>query len=506
MIIAALPEVHPFRISSRKVHKLLIDGQLADAASGKTFTTLNPATGETLATVAEADCADIDRAVAAARKALGGPWSKMSPAEREKVLHRAADRLEARAEAFAQLETLDNGKPIREAKNGDLPLAIGLLRYFGGWPTKIHGETTPVSVPYFPGASFLHYTVREPVGVVGAIIPWNFPLLMAVERLAPALACGNTIVLKPAEQTPLSALWLGELLLEAGVPAGVVNVVPGFGPTAGAAIAEHMGIDKVTFTGSTEVGREVVKASAGNMKRISMELGGKSPNIVFADADLEAAAKGIFMGVFYNQGQCCSAGSRVFNERPAYEKMVAALADRAKTVKQGNPLDSKTHMGPLVSAQQRDRVLSYIESGQKEGAQLLAGGMADAGPGYFVQPTVFGGVKDEMKIAREEIFGPVVCVMPFDTLDEVMARANSSDYGLVAAVWTKDVKKAHQAAAKLKAGTVWINCYHFVDAAAPWGGVKQSGYGREKGQYALENYTSLKSVWVDLNLDDDRRG
>ncbi|MEK7233352.1 MAG: aldehyde dehydrogenase family protein [Elusimicrobiota bacterium] len=501
MIIAALPEVHPLLkdFLSRKVHKLLIDGQLADAASGKTFTTLNPATGETLATVAEADCADIDRAVAAARKALGGPWSKMSPAEREKVLHRAADRLEARAEAFAQLETLDNGKPIREAKNGDLPLAIGLLRYFGGWPTKIHGETTPVSVPYFPGASFLHYTVREPVGVVGAIIPWNFPLLMAVERLAPALACGNTIVLKPAEQTPLSALWLGELLLEAGVPAGVVNVVPGFGPTAGAAIAEHMGIDKVTFTGSTEVGREVVKASAGNMKRISMELGGKSPNIVFADADLEAAAKGIFMGVFYNQGQCCSAGSRVFIERPAYEKMVAALADRAKTVKQGNPLDSKTHMGPLVSAQQRDRVLSYIESGQKEGAQLLAGGMADAGPGYFVQPTVFGGVKDEMKIAREEIFGPVVCVMPFDTLDEVMARANSSDYGLVAAVWTKDVKKAHQAAAKLKAGTVWINCYHFVDAAAPWGGVKQSGYGREKGQYALENYTSLKSVWVDLN-------
>ena len=501
MIIAALPEVHPLLkdFLSRKVHKLLIDGQLADAASGKTFTTLNPATGETLATVAEADCADIDRAVAAARKALGGPWSKMSPAEREKVLHRAADRLEARAEAFAQLETLDNGKPIREAKNGDLPLAIGLLRYFGGWPTKIHGETTPVSVPYFPGASFLHYTVREPVGVVGAIIPWNFPLLMAVERLAPALACGNTIVLKPAEQTPLSALWLGELLLEAGVPAGVVNVVPGFGPTAGAAIAEHMGIDKVTFTGSTEVGREVVKASAGNMKRISMELGGKSPNIVFADADLEAAAKGIFMGVFYNQGQCCSAGSRVFIERPAYEKMVAALADRAKTVKQGNPLDSKTHMGPLVSAQQRDRVLSYIESGQKEGAQLLAGGMADAWPGYFVQPTVFGGVKDEMKIAREEIFGPVVCVMPFDTLDEVMARANSSDYGLVAAVWTKDVKKAHQAAAKLKAGTVWINCYHFVDAAAPWGGVKQSGYGREKGQYALENYTSLKSVWVDLN-------
>ncbi|MFI5348319.1 MAG: aldehyde dehydrogenase family protein [Elusimicrobiota bacterium] len=501
MTTAALPDVHSLLkdFLSRPVHKLLIDGKSVDAASGKTFKTLNPATGDSLATVAEADSADVDRAVAAARAALSGPWSKMSPAERERVLHKAADLLEARAEAFAQLETLDNGKPVREAKNGDLPLAIGLLRYFGGWPTKIHGETTPVSVPYFPGAKFLHYTVREPVGVVGAIIPWNFPLLMAVERLAPALACGNAVVLKPAEQTPLSALWFAELLLEAGVPPGVVNVVPGFGPTAGGAIAKHMGIDKVTFTGSTEVGREVVKASAGNMKRISMELGGKSPNIVFADADLDAAAKGIFMGIFYNQGQCCSAGSRVFIERSAYDKMVAALADRAKTVRQGNPLDPKTHMGPLVSAEQRDRVLSYIESGKKEGAQLLAGGEAAPGAGFFVQPTVFGGVKDSMKIAREEIFGPVVSVMPFDTLDEVMERANSTDYGLVAAVWTKDVKKAHLAAQKLKAGTVWINCYHFVDAAAPWGGVKQSGYGREKGQYALENYTSLKSVWVDLN-------
>ncbi len=501
MTTALLPDVHPLvkEFLARKVHLLLIDGRRMEAVSGKTFATLNPASGETLGVVAEADSADVDRAVVAGRKALAGPWSKMSPAEREKVLHKAADLLEARAEAFAQLETLDNGKPIREAKNGDLPLAIALLRYFGGWPTKIHGETTPVSVPYFPGAQFLHYTVREPVGVVGAIIPWNFPLLMAVERLAAALACGNAVILKPAEQTPLSALFFGELLLEAGVPAGVVNVIPGFGPTAGAAIARHGQIDKVAFTGSTEVGREVVKASAGNMKRISMELGGKSPNIVFADADLESAAKGIFMGIFYNQGQCCSAGSRVFIERPAYEKMLGALAERAKTVKQGNPLDPKTHMGPLVSAEQRDRVLSFIESGKKEGARLLAGGGAAAGPGYFVQPTVFGDVRDEMKIAREEIFGPVVSVMPFDSLDEAMVRANSTDYGLVAAVWTKDIKKAHQAAAKLKAGTVWINCYHFVDAAAPWGGVKQSGYGREKGQYALENYTALKSVWVDLN-------
>ena len=304
---ATLPEIHPLlkEFLARKVHKLLIDGQPADAASGKTFITVNPATGELLGTVAEADSADVDRAVASGRKALEGSWGKLSPAEREKILHKAADLLEARAEAFAQLETLDNGKVIREAKSGDLPLSVALLRYFGGWPTKLNGDTTPVSVPYYPGAKFLHYTVREPVGVVGAIIPWNFPLLMAVERLAPALACGNAIVLKPAEQTPLSALWLGELLLEAGVPPGVVNVVPGYGKTAGQAIAAHMGIDKVTFTGSTATGREVVKASAGNMKRVTMELGGKSPNIVFADADMEAAARGMFMGIFYNQGQTC---------------------------------------------------------------------------------------------------------------------------------------------------------------------------------------------------------
>ncbi len=501
MTTAALPEVHPLlkEFLSRKVHKLLIDGQQADAASGKTFATTNPATGEVLGTVAEGDAADIDRAVAAARKALEGPWGKMTPADREKVLHKVADLLEARAEAFAQLDTLDNGKPIREAKSGDLPLSVGLFRYYGGWPTKITGDTTPVSVPYYPGAKFLQYTVREPIGVVGAIIPWNFPLLMAAERLAPILACGNTVVLKPAEQTPLSALWLGELLLEAGVPAGVVNVVPGLGPTAGAAIAKHMGIDKVTFTGSTEVGREIVKASAGNMKRVTMELGGKSPNIIFADADMEAAARGIFAGIFYNQGQACSAGSRVFIERPAYDKLVAAVAERAGKIKQGNGLDPKCGMGPLVSKEQRERVLSLVEKGKKEGAKLLAGGAAQPGAGYFFQPTVFGDVKDDMTIAREEIFGPVVCLFPFDSVDEVIDRANSTDYGLVAAVWTKDVKKAHLAAQRLKAGVVWINCYQFVDAAAPWGGVKQSGYGREKGPYAIENYTSVKSVWVDLN-------
>ena len=501
MPIAIAPEVHPNlqKFLSKKIHPMLIGGHWVESTSGKTFKTHNPATGEVLGMVAEANAQDVDRAVLAARKALDGPWSKMSPAEREKIINKIADLVESHAEELAQLETLNNGKTIRESKNGDLPLAIGLLRYFAGWPTKIHGETIPVSVPYYPGAKFLHYTVREPVGVIGAIIPWNFPLLMAVERLAPALACGNVLVLKPAEQTPLSALLLGELLLEAGLPEGVVNIVPGFGPSAGAALAAHPNVDKVTFTGSTEVGREVIKASAGNLKRVTLELGGKSPNIVFADADLEAAAKGMFMGVFYNQGQCCSAGSRIFVERPKFDELLQILSERAKTVRQGPGLDPKTQMGPLVSEEQRQRVLSYIDSGKKDGAKLLAGGEAVSGAGYFVKPTVFSDVKDSMKIAQEEIFGPVAAVMPFDSVEEVVSRANNSSYGLVAGVWTKDVKKAHQMAQNIKAGTVWINCYHFVDAAAPWGGFKQSGYGREKSQYAIESYTQLKSVWVDLN-------
>ncbi len=501
MPIALLPEIHPNlqQFFSKKNHPLLIGGRWTESASGKVFKTYNPATGEVLASVSEAEGQDVDAAVSAARKSLEGPWSKMSPAEREKILNKIADLVEAHAEELAQLETLNNGKTIREAKNGDLPLTVGLWRYFAGWPTKIHGETIPVSVPYYPGAKFLHYTVREPVGVIGAIIPWNFPLLMAVERLAPALAYGNAVVLKPAEQTPLSALRLGELMLEAGLPEGVVNIVPGFGPTAGAALAAHAGVDKITFTGSTEVGREIIKASVGNLKRVTLELGGKSPNIVFADADLEAAAKGMFMGAFYNQGQCCSAGSRIFVEKSKYEEMVQILSERAKTVRQGPGLDPKTQMGPLVSEEQRRRVLSYIEAGKKEGAKLLAGGDAASGPGYFVKPTVFSDVGDSMKIAREEIFGPVASVMPFESEGEVVSRANASAYGLVAAVWTKDVKRAHQMAQKIQAGTVWINCYHFVDAAAPWGGFKQSGYGREKSQYAIESYTQLKSVWVDLN-------
>ncbi|HVA66596.1 MAG TPA: aldehyde dehydrogenase family protein [Elusimicrobiota bacterium] len=500
-VVAASPAISSALQSflDKKTHLLLIDGQRREASDGRTFETFNPATGETIARVAEATAQDVDAAVKSARKALDGPWGKLSPAEREKLVNKLADLVEAHAEELAQLETLNNGKTIRESKNGDLPLAIGLLRYFAGWPTKIHGETIPVSVPYYPGAKFLHYTVREPIGVVGAIIPWNFPLLMAVERLAPVLACGNALVLKPAEQTPLSALRLGELALEADIPPGVVNVVPGGGPGAGAALAAHPDVDKITFTGSTEVGREIVKASAENLKKLSLELGGKSPNIVFADADLDAAAKGMFMGIFYNQGQCCSAGSRVFVEKSKFDEMVSALAERAKTVRQGPGLDPKTQMGPLVSKEQKERVLGYVAAGKKEGAKLLCGGEELPGNGYFVKPTVFSDVKDSMKIAREEIFGPVVTVMPFESAEEVVARANSTDYGLVAGVWTKDVKKAHKMAQSLKAGTVWINCYHFVDAAAPWGGYKQSGYGREKSQYAIDLYTQLKSVWVDLN-------
>lgn len=504
MTTAAL-DVHPGvrQFLSKKTHQLLIGGRWTDAASGKAFETRDPATGEVLAKVAEADKADVDAAVKAARKAFEeGPWRSMSPSERGKLLYRLADLVEKHAEELAQIEVLDNGKTIREASKGDLPLAVDLLRYFAGWTTKIHGETTPVSVPYFPGAKFFHYTVREPVGVIGAIIPWNFPLLMAVERLAPVLACGNTMVLKPAEQTPLSALRLGELVLEAGFPEGVLNVVPGFGPTAGAALAAHMDVDKVTFTGSTEVGREIVKASAGNLKRLSLELGGKSPNIVFPDADLDAAAKGAFMGIFYNQGQCCSAGSRVFVHKSKFDELLANLTEKAKTVRQGPGLNPKTHMGPLVSEEQMKRVLGYVESGRKEGAKLLCGGGrpdGDLKKGYFVQPTVFADVRDEMKIAREEIFGPVVTVMPFEDEAEIVRRANGTAYGLVAGVWTKDIKRAFRMAQALKAGTVWLNCYHFVDAAAPWGGYKQSGYGREKGPYALELYTQVKSVWVDLN-------
>jgi len=420
----------------------------------------------------------------------------MTPSERGRALWKLADLIESHGEEFAQLETLDNGKPISVARVADIPLVVDHFRYYAGWATKVEGETIPVSVP-----GFLNYTLREPVGVVGQIIPWNFPLLMAAWKLGAALACGNTVVLKPAEQTPLSALRLGELLEEAGFPAGVVNIVTGFGETAGAAIAAHPDVDKVAFTGSTEVGHEIMRAAAGNLKRVSLELGGKSPNIIFADADLDAAAVGAASAIYFNHGQCCCAGSRLYIEQKAYDQVVPRLIEYSEKIKLGPGMDPSTEMGPLVSSEQFKRVNGYLDSGRKEGAQVATGGGRPQRfeRGYFVAPTVFTGTKPDMKVLRDEIFGPVVCAVPFKDPAEVVAQGNDTAYGLAAAVWTKDIGKAHRLAADLRAGTVWINCYNVFDAASPFGGYKQSGFGREMGKAALELYTQIKSVWVNLN-------
>ena len=490
----ALPEaVRDFITPASK--KMLIGGKWVDAASGKTFATVNPATAETLAMVAEGDAEDVNRAVEAARKAFDdGPWPHMKPAERTKVLLKVADLIDKHRDELAQLETLDNGKTLFESRNVDIPGAAETFRYYAGWPTKIYGETNP-SDP-----SFFNYTLREPVGVCGQVIPWNFPLLMAAWKLGPALACGNTVILKPAEQTPLTALRLGELLLEAGVPEGVINIVPGYGPTAGAAIANHPQVDKVAFTGSTEVGKEILKASAGNLKRVSLELGGKSPNIVFVDADQNAAAAGAFMGIFFNQGQVCCAGSRLFVEQKMYDQFVDTLSSSAASIKQGPGLDKDARLGPLVSQEQYERVLGYIDIGKKEGAQVKVGGEANSelGKGYFVKPTVFANVNNSMRVAQEEIFGPVVTAIPFKDEEDVVRQANNTIYGLAAGVWTKDVSKAHRISRALRAGTVWVNCYNQLDPISPFGGYKQSGFGRELGHYALELYTQIKSVWLKL--------
>ena len=482
-----------------KPRKLLIGGKWVDAASGKTFATLNPATEDVLAQVAEGDSADIDKAVKCARLAFeDGPWRRMTPSERGKLIWKLADLLEQHLDEFASLESLDNGKPRIIAAVADVPLAVDLFRYMAGWATKIEGNTIPISVPYAPGTRYFAYTLREPVGVVGQIIPWNFPLLMAAWKLGPALAAGCTVVLKPAEQTPLTALRLGELICEAGFPEGVINIVTGFGETAGAALAAHSQVDKIAFTGSTEVGKLILKAAAGNLKKVSLELGGKSPNIVCADADLEVAIPGAASAVFFNHGQTCCAGSRLYVEKKVFDKVVDGVSEQAKRIKLGSGMDPGTEMGPLVSSEQLQRVTGYLESGLSQGAKPVVGGRRAGSKGYFVEPTVLVDVKPDMKVVKEEIFGPVVVAMPVNDMNEVQAAANATNYGLAAGIWTNDIAKAHTLAAQLRAGTVWVNCYNIFDAAMPFGGYKESGWGREMGHDVLELYTETKAVCVKL--------
>jgi betaine-aldehyde dehydrogenase len=479
-------------------YQLFIDGKWVDAESGKTFDTPNPATGAKLAEVAEGDKADIDKAVAAARRAFEGKWSKVSARDRGRMLYKLSQLIEAKSGELAALETADNGKPIRETSYVDLPQVVENFEYFAGWATKIEGETIPV-----PGEMF-NYTLREPVGVCGQIIPWNFPLLMAAWKLAPALAAGNTVVLKPAEQTPVGAMELASLIQEAGFPDGVVNVVPGYGETAGAALASHPDIDKVAFTGSTEVGKLIAKAAADNLTKVSLELGGKAPNIIFADADMEQAVNGAMMGIFFNQGQVCCAGSRLFVDASVKDEFLDRFKERAGRLKVGDPMDKTTQMGPQVSEEQLNRIKGYVDIAKGEGAQVLAGGCppsleGDFQKGYFFQPTIFGDVKNSMRVAQEEIFGPVVSVITFEGEEDLIKQANEIVYGLSAGIWTKDITRAHRFAKAIRAGVVWINTYNMFNAASPFGGYKQSGYGREMGKHALEMYTHVKSVWVDLS-------
>ena len=478
-----------------KYTQIFINNEWCNAESGKTFPTVNPTNGEKIVDVAEGDKADVEKAVAAASEAfkLGSPWRTMDASERGRLLYKLADLIERDREYLARLETLDNGKPYSDSYNTDLNLVIKCYRYYAGWADKIHGKTIPTD------GSVMTFTRHEPVGVVGQIIPWNFPLLMQAWKLGPALCAGNTVVMKPAEQTPLTALYVGALILEAGFPAGVVNLIPGYGPTAGAAIASHPKVDKVAFTGSTEVGHLIMQAAgASNLKNVTLELGGKSPNIVLADADLDYAVETSHFALFFNQGQCCCAGSRTYVQESIYDEFVKKSVERAKNRKVLDPLDPECEQGPQVDQEQFDKILELIESGKKEGAKLECGGQRAGDKGYFVQPTVFTGVQEDMRIAKEEIFGPVMQIMKFKTVDEVIERANRTKYGLAASVFTKDLDKAMMMAQGIRAGTVWINCYDVLEVQAPFGGFKESGSGRELGEYGLRQYSEIKTVTIKL--------
>jgi phenylacetaldehyde dehydrogenase len=478
----------------------LIDGRWQNAQSGKTFDVFNPATEEVIAHCADCGKADVDMAVAAARRAFeSGPWATMTPSQRGKVLWKIGDGILEHLEELAQLESLNNGKPIGVARAADVTLAADLFHYMAGWATKIEGNTIPLSVPYTPDAQYHAYTRKEPIGVVGQIIPWNFPLLMAAWKLGPALAAGCTVVLKPAEETPLSALLLAQICLDAGLPPGVLNVLTGFGETCGAPLAGHPGVDKVAFTGSTEVGKLIVKAAANDLKKVTLELGGKSPNIVLDDADMSLAIPGAASAVFFNQGQVCCAGSRLFVQEKQYDRVLEGVSNAAKKIKMGPGLDPSTEMGPLVSKVQFERVTGFLKSGKDEGARTVAGGSRHGTKGYFVQPTVLDSTKESMRVYKEEIFGPVVTVTPFkDVDDELIRRANDTVYGLAAGIWTGNPKRAHRIANKLRAGTVWINCFNIFDAALPFGGYKQSGWGREMGHDALNNYLETKAICMSI--------
>jgi aldehyde dehydrogenase (NAD+) len=492
MTTAAPSKASTIKPPEVKDQPLFIGGKWLDSVSGKTFPAINPATGGTICQVAEGDKTDVDLAVKAARKALeAGPWKKMDAADRGRLLFRLADRIEQEANDLAALESLNCGKTIRDSKS-DMKGVVNTLRYYAGWADKIEGRTVPVR------GSFLSYTLRQPVGVVGQIIPWNFPLLMLAWKWGPALACGNTIVMKPAEQSPLTALRVALLAQEVGIPDGVINMIPGYGETAGAALVVHPDVDKIAFTGHVDTAKAIQKAAADTLKRVTFELGGKSPNVVFADADMESAVQGAFHAIYMHGGQCCTAGSRLFIEDKIHKEFVDRLADKAKKRKVGDPLDQDTEQGPQVSQEQLDKILHYVKVGRDQGARLVTGGQRIGSKGYFVEPAVFDQVKDDMTIARDEIFGPVVAVLPFKGMEEVVERANSTFYGLAAAIWTKNLDKAHLFAKEVKAGTVWVNCYHVVEPTTPFGGFKMSGQGRENGEAALEHYTETKTVTIKL--------